>query len=545
MIYCRVSTKEQVEEGNSLVTQEKNCREYANKNGYEIAAVFIEQGESAKTADRTELKKLMGFCSAKKNNIKAVIAYKIDRISRNTDDYSQIRILLKRYGVEIKSTSEFFEDNPAGRFMENIIANVAQFDNDVRAERSINGMMDAVREGRYVWLAPLGYSNVKDSGKSTIEPNHLAPLIRKAYEGVALNKYPIDDIRKKLITEGLINPSGKPISKSHFYHILKHELYTGWINKFSERHKGAFEPIVPEQLFNQVQYVLSGKHIKYKQYTIENPDFPLRRFIRHTSGTMLTGCWSQGRTKKYPYYLLRKENINIRKEVLEDTFKNWLNRFELDIAVFEKLELYVKKHLDKGIGDKKLEIEQLQKKVRELKQKQHIILEKNIEGIISNELCKEKIAAIDTELYQINKSITNLPETNINYSRLLGIIRSVLKNPGDVWEKVDFETKIKLQWFYFPHGIEIDGKGNRTTKICKLFKLKERISPYHSYNVHHRFSKSNTINQQISLPAENNLDLESPEFWQELGEEIKFLASLKETCIQCKFPSLTEEESKR
>src|ERR1043166_9714807 len=101
VIYCRVSTKEQVEEGNSLVTQEKNCREYVSKYGYEVAAIFVEQGESAKTADRTELKKLLSYCAAKKNGINAVIAYKIDRISRNTDDYSQIRIYLKSHGVEI------------------------------------------------------------------------------------------------------------------------------------------------------------------------------------------------------------------------------------------------------------------------------------------------------------------------------------------------------------------------------------------------------------------------------------------------------------
>jgi site-specific DNA recombinase len=124
VIYCRVSTKEQVEEGNSLVTQERNCRDYAIKYGYEVAYVFIELGESAKTADRTEWQKLIGYCANKKNKIEAIIAYKIDRISRNTDDYSQIRILLKRYGVEIKSTSEYFENTPAGRFMENIIANV-------------------------------------------------------------------------------------------------------------------------------------------------------------------------------------------------------------------------------------------------------------------------------------------------------------------------------------------------------------------------------------------------------------------------------------
>jgi site-specific DNA recombinase len=84
VLYCRVSTKEQVEEGNSLVTQEKMCREYAVAHGYSVAQIFIEQGESAKTADRTELKKLLDYCSNKKHQIDAVIAYKIDRISRMT-----------------------------------------------------------------------------------------------------------------------------------------------------------------------------------------------------------------------------------------------------------------------------------------------------------------------------------------------------------------------------------------------------------------------------------------------------------------------------
>jgi site-specific DNA recombinase len=153
VLYVRVSTKEQVDEGNSLNTQEKHCREYALKNGYEVAEVFVEQGESAKTSMRTELQRMLLYCSDKKNKVNAVISYKIDRLSRNTDDYSQLRILLKRYGVEIKSVTEYFENTPAGRFMENIISNVAQFDNDVRAERCAGGMKDAMREGRYVWMA--------------------------------------------------------------------------------------------------------------------------------------------------------------------------------------------------------------------------------------------------------------------------------------------------------------------------------------------------------------------------------------------------------
>lgn len=183
--YCRVSTKEQVDEGNSLSTQEKQCKEYAVKYGYEITRVFIEQGESAKTADRTELQKLLAYCADKKNDVTAVIIYKLDRLSRNTDDYSQLRLLLKRYGVEIKSTSEFFENTPQGKFMENMFANVAQFDNDVRAERCSGGMRDAMRGGRYVWGAPIGYSNIRIAGKATIGQSDMAPLVRDTFEMIA------------------------------------------------------------------------------------------------------------------------------------------------------------------------------------------------------------------------------------------------------------------------------------------------------------------------------------------------------------------------
>ena len=150
-----------MDEGNSLSTQQKICNDYALKHDYEIAETFVEQGESAKTADRTELQKLLAFCADKKNGIKAVIIYKLDRLSRNTDDYSQLRLLLKRYGVEIKSTSEHFENNPVGRFMENTMANIAQFDNDIRSERCAGGMKEAMRDGRYVWMATVGYKNEK------------------------------------------------------------------------------------------------------------------------------------------------------------------------------------------------------------------------------------------------------------------------------------------------------------------------------------------------------------------------------------------------
>ena len=76
IIYCRVSSKEQVE-GTSLENQERLCREYATRNGLNILKVFVEMGESAKTADRTEFTKAIAFCTQKKGRVYQFIVYKL------------------------------------------------------------------------------------------------------------------------------------------------------------------------------------------------------------------------------------------------------------------------------------------------------------------------------------------------------------------------------------------------------------------------------------------------------------------------------------
>lgn len=466
MIYCRVSTKEQVEEGNSLVTQERNCREYATKNNYEITQIFIEQGESAKTADRTELQKLLRFCSDKKQNIKAVIIYKIDRLSRNTDDYSQLRILLKRYGIEIKSTSEYFENTPAGRFMENIIANVAQFDNDVRTERSVGGMKDAAREGRYVWSAPVGYKNQKVDGKSTIAKTEKAPLVKLAFEMMADRKHSVNAIRETLASLGL------PQAKSNFYKMLKNEVYAGWIIKLGERHLGKYEAIVSEGLFNRVQQVINNKKMPMLYKTM-HPDFPLRRFVKHPDGCKLTGAWSQGRAKKYAYYRFIKTKLQWPKVKLEPSFLNFLNKYALKEELLSQLKTELLTRFSNKSENRTREIEQLALTKKQLKEKQNTLLHKNIDGIISNTLLKEQLAALDEELWLIEKNLLENEDNKVNIPAVFDFVGEFLTTPSTTWEKMSLDTKIKLQWFVFPEGVLFDGKKFRTTKISSIFKLKE------------------------------------------------------------------------
>lgn len=518
VIYCRVSTKEQAEEGNSLMTQERNCREYAKKHGFDIVQAFIEEGESAKTADRTELQNLLRFCSDKKQLTKVVIIYKIDRLSRNTDDYSQLRILLKRYGVEIKSTSEYFENTPAGRFMENIIANVAQFDNDVRTERSIGGMRDAVREGRYVWMAPIGYSNGKVDGKANIIPDENAPLIRQTFEMMADRTRSINAIRETLTSIGL------RVAKSHFYKILKNELYAGWISKFGERHKGTFAPIISEAIFNRVQQVMNNKKTPLK-YLREHPDFPLRRFVFSPEQKKLTGAWSKGRYKKYAYYRFIETRHQWRKNDLEQAFATFMDSYAFNKDLFGKIKKEVIARFSNKTESRRKNIETLSVQKQQLKEKQNTLLQKNIRGVISDSLLREQLANLDNEIWGIDKQLEHTEERKVDIQKILGFLSEFLQHPSVTWAKMPFEIKVKLQWFQFPKGVVFDGKKFRTTEISSLFKMKMGFSNHKSSIVH--YPGLNYEHEYLAnFPA---LQTNKSVVWDEILSELKTIEAIIHT----------------
>src|ERR1700753_2951967 len=97
LIYIRVSSEEQVE-NYSLGTQEEICRKAARFKGYEVVEVFREEGKSAKTIiGRPELLRLLDYCRKNKKEIGAIIVYRLDRLSRQTEDFLAIRRKLTDY----------------------------------------------------------------------------------------------------------------------------------------------------------------------------------------------------------------------------------------------------------------------------------------------------------------------------------------------------------------------------------------------------------------------------------------------------------------
>ena len=104
VIYVRVSTKEQTE-NLSLATQLKACEDYCDRQAFHILTRFREEGESAKTADRTELQKLLQFCRKNKGAVQFVVVFNLTRFARDKFDHFALRAHLKSLGISLRSAS--------------------------------------------------------------------------------------------------------------------------------------------------------------------------------------------------------------------------------------------------------------------------------------------------------------------------------------------------------------------------------------------------------------------------------------------------------
>ncbi len=477
VIYCRVSTKEQVDEGNSLNTQERVCLDYANKNDYEIASIFVEEGESAKTALRPELQKMMKYCTLNRKSIDTLIIYKIDRLSRNTDDYSQLRVFFNSLGIKIVSTSERFENNSVGRFVENMLANVAQLDNDVRAERCRGGMIDGVRAGRYVFIAPVGYKNgVLNGEKNIIIDKEKSPFVKRIYELLATGLYLPEEVRKIITAEGAMLGSNKRISKQYFHRIIRNKVYKGIIdiNGFDLGEvKGSFEPIISEELFDKVQFVLCKNGKTKAGYNTNNPDFPLKGLIRSDKGHKLDGSWSKGNGRqRLPYYRFRGLNgYNTKRDVLEDKFKVYLKDFEFKKDFIELLkESLVVNWEHRNQSNKQLK-RLTEKKISELKLRQELIINKNLKDIIDDDLAREQLSKIKNEISGLMIKIQDYEGTE-NIQDVLDCSLNFMQNLSKEIETLKIKQRQDLQWFLFPEGILFDGNKLRTQRTALILDTK-------------------------------------------------------------------------
>lgn len=452
VIYTRVSTEEQVE-GYSLTYQQDLCKEYCQKQGWEVVRTFEERGESAKTANRPQLLELLDFARKNKGGVDIILVHKLDRVARNTVDHHGIRAALTRFNIVLRSVSEPIDESPQGKFMETIYAGVAQLDNDVRAERTKEGLKERVRQGLWAWKAPVGYLNTP-IGMSV--DTDKAPLIRKAFETYAMTGYTIRDIAQKLNRWGLRTSKGKKLTPQSVDHIFRNKLYMGVIEVkgWKDEVQGLHEKIVEPELFYRVQAVREGKSFTAVPRLVHKPDFPLKNIARCDScGEYLTGSWSRGRNKKYAYYHCLCGKTRFAKSVLEESFYTMLKGIQPNSAFTKLFKAVLCDVWKQKQADKLSAVNRITKEVDKLRDMKERLLQKNLAGVVVDEDYRVMREKLDSEIAvkEVERSECRSEETNIEY--LVSLSESLLNNTSTIWLDAPFEHKLRFQALMFPKGI--------------------------------------------------------------------------------------------
>jgi hypothetical protein len=115
--------------------------------------------------------------------------------------------------------------------MEGVLAAFAQFDNDVRAERTRAGMRTALEQGRWTFIPPVGYLNApKWTGKSLMPDPDRGALVTRAFEEFATGRFTKEEVLDSVTRLGLRTRIGSTMNPQSFGRMLTNRLYTGFID---------------------------------------------------------------------------------------------------------------------------------------------------------------------------------------------------------------------------------------------------------------------------------------------------------------------------
>ena len=472
IIYIRVSTKNQANEGFSLENQEKVCRDYAKKNNYVVKKVFSDAGESAKFLDRPEIINLLEYCSREEPD--ALIVHKLDRLARNAMDHYKITAFIAKSGTKLESATEPIGDDPSGKFMEHIIAGVAEYDTAVRAVRTKSVMDDLIKQGYWLSRAPFGYLNARDiDGKSTIEiDDKESILVKKIFNLFKAGVHTQEKI-KDIINAYL--PIDKNVSAYQINRILRNPIYKGIIQTkvTPEGVKGKHKPIIDTSLFDDVQMMLSNKgEVSYLQV---HPDFPLRAFLLcGDCGRKMTGSWSKGKNKKYPYYHCVSHGrctSRTPKSVAEQQFIELISQISPRGGHIDTLKSVLTKTWKERMKDVLQDKRKLELKIEQLETDKAKLLMKSVREEIDNETYQRACNSLDQELLVTEISLRDMQTEKYDIESVINYAIYFIEHLEKIWNRSSIQQKQLIQELVFPEGLVCDGSSYRTPKLSPLYEV--------------------------------------------------------------------------
>ena len=199
VLYIRVSTKLQVEKGESIDAQRFELTRYAEAHGMRVLGEYVDAGFSGKNVrGRPQFRQMLDDIIKEQPGRRPtyVLVFKLSRFGRNAADTWNSLQMLQDYGVELCCVKDGIDSaTTMGKAMLSIAAVFAEMERDNIRTQTMSGREEKARKGYWNGgQAPYGYRLVDRGGKfkELVVDEDEAKVVRRIFKMYAYeNKGPM------------------------------------------------------------------------------------------------------------------------------------------------------------------------------------------------------------------------------------------------------------------------------------------------------------------------------------------------------------------
>ena len=325
VIYARYSSSHQREE--SIEGQVRECREYAEHEGYSVLQVYADRAMTGRTDERPEFQRMLADASS--GAFRAILIYKYDRFSRNRYSFAVSEARLKKCGVKVVSVRENVAEGAAGIVLKSVLQGMAEWYSVDLSEKVTRGMKENALKAKWTsGSVPFGYT--RDAEQRLIIDPERGEYVRQIFERVLAGEKYVD-IASWLNMLGVRTSRGVLWSKSSFSWLLKNSVYTGLFRWKDIEIKNAVPPLVSKELFEAVQRKLEASERRGVNVRKSDKYLLTPNIICGECGGPMHGMSGKSRSGEI-YYYYACANKRAKRTTCSISP---LNRDELEQAVYD------------------------------------------------------------------------------------------------------------------------------------------------------------------------------------------------------------------
>ncbi|MEP7375566.1 MAG: recombinase family protein [Chitinophagaceae bacterium] len=425
--YLRFSSDGQSQ--HSIERQDIVTSTWISGNSVLLTDTFKDEGVSARTFDRPDVKLLFDFIKKNYRNIDYLVVAELTRFSRETGDaINMVKQIQQTYGVRIVSAgrSMIYDCTDSNSFFMMGLEFLLGNSENIKRQTDINGGIYTAKAGidgtggRWIKGGPAPFGFIKDRSKKNVTlliHTDQAAVIKYIFDAF-LSNIPPTIIRREAIARGLSRTSNAAINE-----ILINPLYMGhqYVKAWKDHPGGLFPikdlpPIIAPAIWQRVQDKINKPQIR----TIIDDDLPLRQVLNCFCGVPLTGAASKSRNGSYYLYYKckHKGHNNISAVKAHDQLEEILKLLSIPEKLIPRLKSSTESLLDQKLLENKKILIKKERDFEQVKHKMKIVEDKFFNDQINAETYQEWHTVLNDQRRTLNGEIEILSR-DLNQVNLL------------------------------------------------------------------------------------------------------------------------------